>query len=437
MKKLTFTTFIVIFTTTSFASIQDFFGTSASTASVSGMGNSNPSNGGNNYYLPAILGYSKSNTAEYSFFNIEHSFPAIDNIVTKNGTNNSDAPITDYGPTGTKYETVTAHAINIVVPSNKLGGAFGFTYTGPITYLVETNSGNAYLPEYVMYRSRYKRTAMNLNYAHPVNQNISISLGFHMGLQISSDVESNMSLNGNDYGSNAYMKTKTAPAFAGIFSCLYRNNNHLTYLTYHQEMKSNISSKTYGLTNNLSVAFDVNLESLLYYDPQIFRVGYNYKKSRIELLSAVEYQMWGNYRSPVIHVKRNSGGIISSDDYESINTKNILIPKIGTRFSWSNNLKTSAGFGYRPTPLSGDFSGAGNSIDCDKYIYSLGISYLAKTFGVETEYSIGGQYHQLEETTISKSSNMENGDSGLKIGASNYTIGGNVTTIAIGAQLTL
>jgi hypothetical protein len=417
------------------ANYHEFFGASATTSSLGNLHSYDSDDPANNFFIPALLGFSDKLVFNLSVGVVDHNFKGIDNIVIKNSTNNSSTPATERGGVDTDYGQYYNNSIHLLLPLSKGRGVIGASFASPVLALVDSSSGDPRLPEYVLYRSRYKRTLLNLNYAYAPSEKISFSVGVHMGLQTSADIYSQSSLNGTGYGSTAYGKTKVSPSFAAALSVVGRYSDGYYYLTYFQEMKSNLSAKLSGQTSDPPLPFDITANSLLYYDPHIFRLGWAHNFGRVRLMSGVEYQLWENFKSPVFDIQQNSGQVVSSDNYEQLKTKNILLPKIGLQLKLSDRTAWNLGAGYRPTPFKGEFSGAGNSIDSDAYILATGLLYQFDLFALPLELSSSLQYHRLKSRTVSKNTLQENGSSGEKIGSPGYEIGGSLWQGSLGMRV--
>jgi long-subunit fatty acid transport protein len=92
------------------------------------------------------------------------------------------------------------------------------------------------------------------------------------------------------------------------------------------------------------------------------------------------------------------------------------------------------GFNYHQSPLKGDFSGSGNSLDTNALIYTAGIQYRMVIWSKDVHLGTSFEYHQLESKQVVKTSTEENGNAGSKIGSPGYTIGGKVLAGSFGVK---
>jgi long-subunit fatty acid transport protein len=207
------------------------------------------------------------------------------------------------------------------------------------------------------------------------------------------------------------------------------------YFSYQQEMKSNLHAGVSGEINNPSLAlFESGIDSVIFYDPHTFRLGSSYDFGDTELFGAVEYQLWSNYKPPTIYITKTGGVIVPSSNYEKIKVRDTINPRTGLKIAFGNRWSAGLGLGYRMTPLKGDFSGSGNSIDSNAYILSSGLQYRIVIWSKDVTLGTSLEYQQLQKKTVTKTTGQEDGSSGPKIGAGGYEIGGYVLSAALGAK---
>ena len=421
------------------ASYPEMFGASYSTRMIGNMSNLDENDPSNNYYIPAILGFSQKVNALVDATSTATHFEAIKNIAITNTTNAPASTGTTYGNVSTDYPKFYGSGLHfglpIGYPEKGTIGTLGISLYLPIGSIIETNSGNPFLPEYVMYHSRHQRTSVYVNFAHKQNEQFAWSLGAILGLQASADVTTNMDLNGGTTGSWAQAKAKVNPSLGAILSAAYKFERMTTYFTFQQEMKSNLDAHVTGDVVNPALGlFDASIKSLVYYDPYTFRIGSNFKFDNLELFGGLEYQMWTGYRPPVISIVKNGGTVTGSKNYEKIITRDTINPRIGAKYDFTNRISGGLGFCYRMSPLDSDFSSSGNSIDTDSFIFSGGLSYRMVIWSKDVTVGTSLEYHKLQDKTVTKTSGQEDGTAGVKIGAPGYNIGGYILSAAMGVK---
>lgn len=429
---------IVIFLALAFtgaaeASYPEFFGASFTTTAIGNQANLDPNDPSNNYYVPASLGFSNKVNFLLQATSTATHFKRMPNIVVTNSTNSSSVTS---GNVENSYPKFHGGSLHLALPIGYQHlGTVGLSLFLPIGHLIETNSGNPFLPEYVMYHSRYRRTSIYLNFSRKWSDELSWSLGTIVGFQASAEVKTNLSLNGANYGSWGQARSKIAPSLGAIASLLKKVDRAQYYFTYQQEMKSNLHAGVSGEINNPSLAlFESGIDSMIYYDPHTFRLGSAYDFGRLELFGAVEYQLWSGYKPPTIYITKTGGVIVPSSNYERVLVRDTINPRIGLRADISERWVGSLGVGYRMTPLKSDFSGSGNSIDANTYIFSTGLQYRIVIWSKDVSLGTSLEYQQLENSRVNKTDGQENGSAGPKIGAGGYDIGGYVIAAAFGIK---
>lgn len=417
-----------------YASYPEFFGASFSTASIGNQANLDFNDPSNNYYVPASLGFSDKVNILMQATATATDFKRMSNITLTNSTNSSSAPTT--GNVENKYAEFYGGALHFALPIGYQHlGTIGLSVFMPLGNLMETNSGNPFLPEYVMYHSRYQRTSIYLNFARKWSDDLSWSLGTIVGFQATANVKTNLSLGGGSYGSWAQARSKIAPSLGAIASVLKKKDQAKFYLTYQQEMKSNLRAVVAGeITNPSLPLFEAGFDSMIFYDPHTFRIGSSYNFGSTELFGAVEYQLWSGYKPPAIYISKTGGAVVSSSNYERIKIRDTINPRVGLNFRLSDRWSTGLGLGYRMTPLEGDFSGSGNSIDSNTYILATGLQYRIVIWSKDVSLGTSVEYQQLEKKHVEKSTGQEDGTAGPKIGTGGYNIEGYVVSAAFGIK---
>lgn len=415
-----------------YSSFGDFFGASPGTTALGGQYNGIINDAANNYYAPAMLAFGNKIGVNASATSMKHDFEDIPSVVIKNDTNHAYG--TQSGPVKTDYSDYRASTVHLSFPLKpRLNGTFALSFFSPLGDLIEVNTGSAFLPEYVMYRSRYRRTSLHLNYAHIINDNFSFSIGSLLGFQVGAQMNTQASLNGSSFGSSAAAQAKVSPALGAIVSLGMKHSLGHAYFTYNQEMKSKLDASVTGDTSDPPIPFDILASSMSFYDPHVFRIGTTVNSMLGTSSFSLEYQMWSNYQTPIVRITQKVS-IKSSDNREVVETENILIPKVGQLFNITDRFDLMLGAAYRPTPIKGDFSGAGNSVDTNSFIFSGGSNFRISVMKQMIELSAIGGVHLLEKKTVIKSPNQENGSAGTKLGGPQYDIGGQVYFASLGIR---
>lgn len=429
---------LLLLSSQAFASFPEFFGSSAVTGAIANQPILDSSEATNGYYAASLLAHSKKLSVSLSGSSSIVDVPSITNIVIKNSSNSNLAGASvERGDANTDYTGATMGSVHALLPLAYQGaGALVINIFTPLGAIAEINSGDAFLPEYVMHRARNARTQAFLSYAHPWSDQWAFSLGGMLGFQAGADIGNQATLNGSDFGSSASLKSKIKPTIGLSFSASHRGENSQTYFSFHQEMKSNLSSVARGEINDpVPALFSIEINTMISYDPHTLRLGHARRFENISVFALAEYQIWSGYQTPVVRIKKIGGVINPSDDFEQTQIKNIFVPKLGMSFHLTPKWDWSFGASYRPTPLEGDFSGAGNSVDVDSAFVATGLRYKTTVRKRQVEFSNYIQYHHFMDKTVTKTEGQENGETGDKIGSVGYKLGG--SAIAAGLGMTL
>jgi long-subunit fatty acid transport protein len=431
---------LTFFITSANASYPEIFGASFSTSSIGNQANLDSNDPSNNYYDPSVLAFSKKVNALVQATHTKTNFTPISNIIIQNATTSPNAQAS--GNANTSYSNFFGSSIHLALPigyeDHGILGVLGISIYIPVGSLIETNSGNPFLPEYVLYRSSYQRTSAYANFAHAFGDDIAVSLGALVGFQATADVTADLAMNnlGTDpYGSSGSARAKIAPSLGAIISATKKFEENKIYFTYQQEMKSNLRAHVVGgVVSPLSLPLDSTVDATIFYDPHTFRIGGDYKLGSLQFFGALEYQMWSNYKSPLLVLTKSAGVMEPSRNFELLQTQNTINPRIGIKHNLTDRWNYSLGFNYHQTPLKGNFSGNGNSIDTDTFIYTCGIQYRMVIWSKDVLLGTSFEYHDLKAKQVVKTANLENGNAGSKIGSPGYSIGGTIMASTFGIK---
>ena len=435
MKLFLISLFSLLFHFQAKASFGEMFGASTINMLNANQMTTHAPNPGNNYYAPALLSTHSDNTyISFSTSLVAHNFDDIDNIVIKNEISHGSGTSEEKGSANVDLKDFHSIIFNMAKPLGPRG-VVGVSVFAPMGHLMELNTGPTYLPNYVMYTARYNRTHMHLNYAHQFKESLSGSIGFHSGLQTAASTTFNPSMGGDQNPSSSETKIKVRPSFGLVLSLAKRwSPRHITTFTYQQEMKNKLDVSVDGESLSPSILFESQIQNLLFFDPHIFRVGHTLKVQNFYLTATGEFQLWRNYETPISRIKspNNSGTITPSGDFEGINAKNIFVPKFSILWKTSPRWSYAAGMIFRQSPLRGDFSGPGNSLDTNSFIFTSGLVHNFSYKKLPLELAVAYQYHLLDSKRVDKTEGLEDGSEGQKIGSGGYNIGGNLHVLSLG-----
>lgn len=414
------------------ASLPELFGPSAGSIAIGNQ--AQKESAANNYLAPSLLGY--SNTTQFSFdvFYIATAFKDIDNVVIKNETNTVNQNET--GSVDVNPSPSTLFAIHFSTPLFAAEGPkFNFSLFAPADRMMEADTGDPYQPQYVMYSNRYLRPSMIFSLAQAWGD-WSAALGAHTGFQTNGETYF-VTRTTNGTHSVAKMSFNAKPSIGAVVSVSKKWDSQVTTLGFQQEMKSNFENRATGETevaSNASFQFDFDLQALLYYDPITLKLNHQIHMSQSNLFFTLEYQQWENFDSSTVKLKKRGGTVNGSKNFEELELKNIFIPKIGYEHKLGQKWTGKLGYFYRQSPLDIDnLKNAGNSIDVDKHVGSLGAARIFDIYGKAVNLDLVYQAHLLRTQKIKKTSNLEDDQTaGSKIGSPGYTVGGMIHVVSLG-----
>ncbi len=424
--------FLLSFAHNAWASLPELFGQSTESLAIGNQ--AQRESAANNYQAPALQGYSKTTLFSFDSFYVNTDFKDINNIYIKNSTNTVNT--LQRGNVKVNSTPSTLFAAHLSTPLiDQVGPKLNFSLFAPLDRLMEADSGDPYLPRYVMYQNRFLRPVMLFNIAQSF-EDWSFALGAQSGFQSTGEA---YFITRTTPGSPSLAKISfnAKPTWGAIFSVAKKNQNQVTHLTFQQEMKSKLTNRATGETEVFGAGvgqFDFDLTSLLYYDPLIIRLGHQVHLEENSFFFSFEFQEWDHYQSSSLNLKKLGGTINGSQNYEHIKTKNIFIPKIGFEHKINKNWSAKAGYFYRQSPIDQhNLKNSGNSLDSDKHVASIGIghkfSLRQKVMGLDFAY----QSHFLKSFKVYKTSNREDGDpSEPKIGSPGYQVGGMIHVLSLG-----
>ncbi len=431
--------FLLIISFNTFASVSEFFGASAHNI-MNGNQFYSVDDAANNYYNPAILSFSNKNLISFSNLAIKTNFNEINNVIIENKLNNNSTPEVT-GNADVDYPTSTLMNLHLAMNLFK-NFKLGVSFYSPLTKVVSASTGDPYAPEYVMYKSRYNRLLLSANVAYKYSNTLAFSIGLTNGLRTEGEAYLISPPNTSPYSSNGKIKFDVTPTVGLIFSMAKRfESNDLFLLTFHQEIKSEFENRAYGKTplagGGADFPFNINMNSMLFYDPHILRATYvKYFNKKLTITSTLEYQIWTGYEAPTLKFDSISG-FASTESYGNESISNILIPKIAMTYSISEETSFSLGGYYRKSPIEVDLNEASNMIDPDSLVLTSGINKKLELMGQKVNMALAYQFHYLFSEEIVKSANMEDGTAGNKIGSPGFETGGNVHVVSFGLNWTI
>ncbi len=417
----------------SFCDLQSLYGVGSSSTALLGANRNLPYEASSSLYNPAM-----QNLYDKSQFNIgwiyaADSFDSPKDVVIENefiggsNTNNTGDVDTDVDDTNSLF-------LSSVFVFEKQGKkrSVGVHVSIPTEKLVGVETQSAYYPQYAMYFADTQRITLSTAYAWSMTDDLHFGLGFHFYMTTGSTVQTTLpaSDNMNPRTSTVDIKLEVKPSIAPIFGMIWNPNVSSHYLGFNY-IGERDAEMVFDANNNVNVLssspIPVNFEgnSSLYYDPEVFSLGYSYKGISWDFHTSVDWERWSKFSGSSVMMKFDSDTsfqqFLESSDYEDI-----LTPKASLIYKYGKN-EYLFGVGYRPTPVPKP-KGNLNYLDSDRYMLGLGYGRQLDSTPLlsdsPSKVYINFQMHSLKDEDVVKTGN--------DIGAPGYSIGG--TTYSVGVS---
>ncbi len=424
------------------------------------------SDGYSAYSNPAALGLGAEGehrklTLAYGWLIQDPSFKSIENVTIENNYT-SDRERT--GSVNTEYRPAIGQVIGgsvLLKPEwNNLTG--GITLYTPFDTLGFTDTGETYIPEYVLYRARTQRPQIEVGLGASPSERFHLGLGLHIAFGISANGTVFLQARSGSPSTmrvSASVKPKASAVVGWLLTSEIPQGRQGSWSigqvlraanSADAELAFNSSARAFGDLAALDIRFAA--DSAIFYDPHTLETGLSWQHSPNKRLYAqLDLQAWRSFQSPALNIKGpsedcvNETGsttcsnlIINPSSLPGLPMQNILIPRIAEEWTLER-VTLRAGYAYKQSIFSALPTGAGNFLDPPKHLANIGAGWLLRDFlgsGKEVSLDVNLGYQQLLTQKVQKSPLNEKGEaSTTKIGAPGYSAGGRVWSG--GATLTM
>ncbi len=428
------------------ANVGDLLGFGAKTMGLGGAGVTGDTGGFAAYHNPAALAFESK---ERFFFSwglayLRPSFTSIGTVVTQN-TYVADQLST--GSVDTTYKDTFGQMLGV---SYKLFPEFHNVTIGmvaflPLAQLAYMDTGQAYIPEYVMYRSRSQRPQIEAAVGAQITPDISFGVGLHTSFTVTGNASVFLNTQSNTT-STMNFATSLKPGFstyAGLLANFGGETKPFSVgLVVRAPNSSNLtmplssSARVFG--NFAAVDFGFTGNSVLFYDPAAIELGGSWKIGASRFVAQLDHQWWNTYLGPAMSMSTPSVTNCQGTNCSSLqlapgvtvnpDVVNLLIPRAGWEYRWSSVHTMRLGYSYRGSIFKVIPNGNGNYLDPAKHIVTAGWgldfnSFLGFTVPSHIDFSLN--YQQLLSQHIVKTAGNEVGNmSDQKIGSPDYYAGG-------------
>ncbi len=443
------------------ANVGEAYGFGSRTAGMAGASVA----GGFEAFSPAInpagLSLDRKHPLQISWalISMTPSFTPIQDIIIENETISDEV---NRGSVDQDYRSTLGQAVGfsyLALPEwmNLSIGGSGFI---PIEQFAYVDTGEVFIPEYVLYRARTQRPQFNLAASIMPAPGLHLGVGMHIGfsltgranvfLQTDSEKPSTMRFSSSlAPKSSPYFGILFAPGHKGDWSAEPSSKiaiGAVVRMPLNSNAEILLSSGARVFGSFAGVDFNFASQSVLYYDPLSIEMGVQLKPwEGWTTHLQVDYQAWKGFTPPSLSIEEPNAncsyetdtacGInISGSNNPDLELQNIFIPRIAQEIQLTPAWSMRAGYARNPgifDPSPENYSGAGNTLDPPKDIYSFGVSHHFRSFlghQIPGRLDFHASAHLLETQTITKTPGDELGEGtgDLKIGAPGYQAGGKI-----------
>ena len=444
------TTFILLLCaiSTASANVGEVFGFGSKIRSLGGAGVAGGADPFSAYHNPAALGMGtdKRLLFSYGLVSMTPSFLPISNVVTSNsfiGDNVAGSPtsgnidMTSYRPT---FGQEVGFSYQLFPDTYKL--TLGIATFLPLSQLAYMDTGEAYQPEYVLYRSRTQRPQIDMGVGADLGRGVHVGLGLNFAFSLTADATVFINTKSNSASSMKFASS-VKPKISPFLGFLYTPPESSAYTLGAVVRFPAVSDATMTLKSAARAmgplgALDFNFmaNSAIYYDPWTLELGGSLEHFGFgRFYAQIDYQVWNQFQPPALLVNQPDvssppSTVLAPGSVPALPLLNVVIPRIGEEITLSDVATIRAGYAYRPSFLATPPNGAGNYLDPPKHMASLGLGLKYKHFLIfetATLLDFNLSYHVLVTQHITKTTGNEAADlTDSKIGSPGYDAGGNI-----------
>lgn len=370
-------------------------------ARASGLGGASLADGSEaytSYANPAGLATldSKSMYVSYGVVFVQPAFTAIKGVQTQNYYVADQNTVSDvdntYEPTlgqliGVKLHPFADHAF-----WNASGGIAAFV---PIQHFAYMNTGEAFVPEYVLFRSRTQRPQIEAGFALSPFDGFSFGAGLHLGFSLNSKAVIFLQ-NNTQLPSSMRFESRITPLLSPYFGIQFNESGvsdvrerkwsagAVVRLPQSSANNMELVSTAAALGSSTAITIRAQADSILFYDPLAVELGGSFKiLPAVRLNGQIDYQNWEPAKFPAINISQVQGAHgedpasrvtvpISPTANPVQRTHAIFVPRVGVEVDATSALQLRAGYFYRSSIFNTPSTGAGNLIDPSRHGITAG-----------------------------------------------------------------
>ena len=396
------------------------------------------------YANPAGLARASNKDVVFSYSTLwmKPQFKSISNVIVENQFVSDQ---TRGGSAPTAYRTAFGHTFGLALrlaPSwNNLSA--GLMLYSPLEHTSTLDTGETYLPEYVLHRARAHRPQFHAGLGARIADRLFVGLAMRIGYSTTSR-------------STFFLKTTTGEPTTMRFESTIKPRAGFSFgvqyagdalqsglmlrlpLRYPTAFSLDSTAEAVGGLGGLD--FNLTAGTPLYYDPLSLELGASLgRPDELQLEAQVAWERWSDFEMPTIEIKNSTtrqGVVISGSRLPNYPLQDLVVPRIGAELPLGG-LQLRAGYSYRASIFKQLPTGAGNALDPPQHRLGLGVGIpLRLSAPAELHVFLQGQF--LASQDIVKTAGDEAGNlSDSKIGAPGYTAGGAVFGGGVGVTVEL
>lgn len=431
-----------------YAAIGESYGLTSRSASLGGAMVASPRDGASAYQNPASLSWDAIGRGDeklsfsWGMIYMTPQFTDISNVVVENGYTSDQVR---FDNVDTDYPETFGQSVGFgyMVRKSKLQWGVGMVAYLPLDHLAMLDSGETFVPEYVLHRSRNQKPELDLGLSLKPVRNWSIGAGVHLGAALTANTTIFLQTDQTKTSSmrvSASLKTKAAP-FVGTNLELSPSWSMglVARLPFAQTEKLHINANSRALGPFAALDFTFPALATMYYDPLTVELGTQWDYSpAARVLFQVDYQAWSRFEPPALEITAPEttdcqggpcGVNFASSKNPVFDYRDILVPRIGHEWDLGRS-SFRVGYSYRPTILKNSNPDVGNFLDPSVHRVAVGWGYqFARFLDFDTpcRLDLHAAYHHLVSQRVTKSAGNEIGVTAggeQKIGAPGYEAGG-------------
>lgn len=436
--------FCVLFAPPSHANIGTDYGFSSREGSLGGTAATGPERSTAAYTNPSALAPRRKNAglaASVGTLFMHPSMLPIRGVVVENPTT-SDQTGPRLGDVDVGYRDTLGQIVGLSVPllegspeDGDWSMGAGLAFFVPMESIGTYDTGEAYIPEYVLYRMRTQRPQFNFGVGIAPPGRWRFGVGMQIGYTVKSEVTSFLATSGNRISNlrlSSSIKPKASPTLGATYEGERWRGGLVVRFPLSQPTDVTVDTSVEALSGFAAPDFFFTVNSMLLYDPLTVELG-----AQLELIPAgktfvqIDYQRWSAFQAPGAEVQGDpsQGVALSPATLPASDFRDLWVPRIGQEWAIAPTATLRLGYAYHAGIVGALPSDSGNILDPPKHMFNAGIGWrFDQLWGVPVPWTLDFQvsYHALRSVEITK-------DDPAAIGAPGYTAGGKV----FGGGLTL